>query len=100
MEEYYKKSVDASENYGSKGLCGNGLKRMYSFLDWSFNRPEQTIIAGGHSLYFKNFFKTFLTTTEDFPLTKKSKKNKMYNAGIVGFTVVKTEKGFYIKPES
>ena len=58
----YTEHMDASMYAGQKELRPKtgGLKRIQQFAKWCFE-PEQdgkeTIIVGGHSLYFKYFFK-------------------------------------------
>jgi len=34
--------------------------RRQAFAEWAADRPESTIIVGGHSLWFRNFFTLFL----------------------------------------
>jgi hypothetical protein len=52
--------LDGSTHKGSKPLGGNGLTRLNAFANWVFTRSEDTVVATGHSLYFKHFFNTFL----------------------------------------
>jgi hypothetical protein len=52
--------LDGSTHKGSKPLRGNGLTRLNAFAGWCFTRGEDTVVATGHSLYFKHFFNTFL----------------------------------------
>jgi len=72
---------DAALNSGDKPIFGNGLQRMLSFCDLAFSRNESTIIAVGHSLYFRSFFRTFLPHGAEH----EAKKLKMVNAGTVAF---------------
>lgn len=94
---------NARNHRGNKPIFGsNGLKRMRAFTDWCFNQVDQstTIIAGGHSLYFRSFFQTFLP----FQSNHISKKYKMHNGGVVGFTIcrgiVNNEVIYCIEPDS
>jgi hypothetical protein len=49
------------------------------FCQWTFERPEDTIIVGGgHSLYFREFFRTFLPKSFDHA----AKNQKMVNCGM------------------
>jgi len=70
-------------NGGHKPLNERGLDRILNFADWVFTRPEHTIIVGGHSLWFRNFFKAFL------PLASQAhaKTCKMENGACVVFTL-------------
>tara|TARA_R110002050_G_scaffold31747_3_gene81337 strand:+ start:1266 stop:1451 length:186 start_codon:yes stop_codon:yes gene_type:complete len=46
-------------NFGQKSLFrSNGYKRMREFCEWVFNQPKEVvIIGGGHSFYFREFFR-------------------------------------------
>jgi hypothetical protein len=74
---------NVDENFGNKSLTFTGINRMKSFAEWSFKRKESTIIVGGHSLWFKAFFNTFLP----FSVDHISKQKKMVNSGVIGFYV-------------
>lgn len=76
-EEVY----DTTENFGNKSLNFYGLKRMKAFNDWIFARKEDAIIVGGHSLWFRTFFQTYLPHSN----THESKKHKITNSGVVAF---------------
>jgi hypothetical protein len=51
---------NCSDNFGNKSRSFYGIKRLKAFNDWAFNRSEDVIIVGGHSLWFKNYFQTYL----------------------------------------
>ena len=72
---------------GNKPLNTNGLKRMIAFCDFVFSPSvkEQYVVAGGHSIWFRSFFQTFLPYT----FAHVSKKKKMVNGGVVGFDLIK-----------
>jgi hypothetical protein len=58
----YTEHMDASAYAGQKELRPKtgGLKRIQQFAKWCFAKEQEgkeTIIVGGHSLYFKYFFK-------------------------------------------
>jgi len=76
-------------NAGNKAIFGSGLARLRDFAGFCM-APElegQTIIAGGHSLWFRTFFQTFLPhETEHI-----AKVSKMVNCGAVGFTLTQGE---------
>ena len=74
---------DAKENEGDKKVKSKGLTRMLQFAKWAMDRPEETVIVGGHSLYFRFFFQTFLPLSS----THIAKKDKMGNGCIVSFTL-------------
>eukprot|EP00947_MAST-08B_sp_MAST-8B-sp1_P000730 g730.t1 len=57
--------VDPSLSTGNKRLNSRGLQRMEQFAAWCMDQPEDVIVvAAGHSLWFKNFFKVFLPRGE------------------------------------
>jgi len=106
-------AYDTALNSGNKKLFGtSGLKRMRAFCEWAFKQakdPKQgasTVIVGGHSLFFRTFFQTFL------PKSVGDKKKgldcavkKMVNAGAVSFelTTAQVESGaiiYRVVPES
>ena len=54
-------TLDASQNRGNKGMFSKALPRLEAFNNWVFNRGEPcVVVAGGHSLWFMNYFRTFL----------------------------------------
>jgi len=78
---------DPSGNTGDKPIRSKakGFKRMENFVDFCF-QPElerTTIIAVGHSLYYKRFFNCFLPHSQKSP----AKEYKMQNACAVGLTL-------------
>ena len=70
-------------NGGHKPLSERGLDRILNFADWAFSRPEHTIIVGGHSLWFRNFFKCFLPIANQHP----AKTCKMENGSCAVFVL-------------
>ena len=48
---------DAEFNSGTKALNYTGIKRMKALAEWAMNRPEDTVVCVGHSLYFRSFFR-------------------------------------------
>lgn len=75
---------DSSANSGNKRLRGRGLERLQAFSEWTFKRDEPCVIAGGHSLFFRAFFREFLPAGSN-PLTARD--NKVANGGVVAFTL-------------
>jgi hypothetical protein len=74
---------DVTENNGNKTTGFYGIKRFQAFNSWVFNRSESTIIVGGHSLWFKYFFQTYLPHASDHP----AKSQKIVNSGVVSFVL-------------
>ena len=78
---------DTTENYGNKTRTFYGGKRLTSFNEWIFQRDETVIIAGGHSLWFKNYFQTYMPHHAEHD----AKMKKITNSGAVSFTVHRAE---------
>ena len=93
VKEIYSTQCDPTRNLGNKPLKGNALQRMERFCDMVFEEFDATaIVATGHSYWFRAFFQTYLPKTFDHV----SKKKKLINGGIAGFTLLrkKTERGY------
>ena len=80
---------DPTQNTGSKTLASRGDRRIRQFAQWVFEQRESMIVAVGHSLYFKEFFKTYLDSTFDH----KCKTKKIKNAGVVSFDITQDSEG-------
>lgn len=77
-----------SYHRGNKPIDTNGLKRMMEFNTEVFSStlPEDYIIVGGHSIWFRSYFREFLPNGSDFV----GKKKKIVNCGAVKFDLWKT----------
>ena len=86
---------ECSTNAGNKPLRGTGLTRMTSFLEWAFARRDSdgtsTFIIGGHSLWFRSFFQTFLPPegqlSASAEMAHTARTNKIKNCGIIKLQV-------------
>jgi len=102
FDRVYREQVDtASFHDGNKPLDTNGLKRLEAFCRVVFDRIERdAVVAAGHSLWFRSFFRVYLPRGFDHV----SKKKKLINGGCVSFTLMKrsTSAGdkFMIDPKS
>ena len=85
-------------NLGSKALSVRGKNRIEDFNRWAMECAEETVIVGGHSLWFKQFFNLYLP----FDSTHRAKTEKLTNSGVVAFTLykLKGEKAYYVDPAS
>ena len=83
-DRYY----DCAFNAGNKPVFTTGIERMQQFCAWCFEQEASTIIAGGHSLYNRFFFKTFLPKSS----SHESKVKKMQNCAVVSMTLKKGKK--------
>lgn len=88
---------------GNKPVTSNGLMRMRDFCDFVFSPSvkEEYAIVGGHSIWFRSFFKTFLPYDKDHV----GKNKKVVNCGVVAFQLIKVQKSkgpatYMIDPES
>lgn len=73
------KLFNVSNNFGNKNRSFYGIKRLLAFNEWAFKQPEDIIIVGGHSLWFKQYFNTFLPHS----CTHEARNKKIQNSGIV-----------------
>ena len=90
LQNIYKNHADTRFHTGNKPVDSNGLKRMQEFCRIVFEDIEkEAVIAGGHSLWFRSFFRTYLP----YETEHISKKNKLINGGVVGFTLQRIKKG-------
>ena len=87
FQSTFMNQIDMSLHTGNKPISTNGLKRMRNFCNFVFSSSvkEQYVVVGGHSIWFRSFFQTFLPNKEDHP----GKKKKVVNCGIVAFTLIK-----------
>jgi hypothetical protein len=93
VKEIYATQCDTSKNTGNKSLKGNGLERMEGFCRILFEETDaSSVVATGHSYWFRAFFQTYLP----WSFEHMSKKKKLINGGVVGFTLMrkKTDKGY------
>ena len=110
LRRAYKTMMDLSNHTGNKPLSSNGGERLHSFCHWAFKESgpafdaarsarsivrsqkaggggDPCIIVGGHSLWFRSFFREFLPATTDNPYCEKAKTRKLHNGGAVAFTL-------------
>eukprot|EP00591_Stephanopyxis_turris_P002139 CAMPEP_0195525524 /NCGR_PEP_ID=MMETSP0794_2-20130614/26000_1 /TAXON_ID=515487 /ORGANISM="Stephanopyxis turris, Strain CCMP 815" /LENGTH=365 /DNA_ID=CAMNT_0040656003 /DNA_START=22 /DNA_END=1119 /DNA_ORIENTATION=+ len=85
FQHIFTNRTDMSLHSGNKPMDTNGLKRMMEFCTFAFTRKEEALIVGGHSIYFRSFFRTFLPANSKYI----GKTKKVVNAGCVGFTLLK-----------
>jgi len=77
-------TLDASANGGNKTLHFRGIDRLQHFAEWVTSlEGDKTVVLGGHSLWFRNFFQLYLPKAVEH----EGKNNKIVNCGAVGFTL-------------
>jgi len=93
VKDIYATQCDPSRNLGNKPLKGNGLQRLEKFCYMAFEEIDAgAIVATGHSYWFRAFFQTYLP----YSFEHVSKKKKLINGGVAGFTLMrkKTDTGY------
>ena len=87
---WYQTQTDMSLHTGNKPLFTNGYQRMMEFCHFLFAKsssiPEDYIIVGGHSLWFRSFFRLLLP----YDVAHVAKEKKIVNGGIVVFDLCMT----------
>mmetsp|Transcript_11043 Transcript_11043/g.23400 ORF Transcript_11043/g.23400 Transcript_11043/m.23400 type:complete len:368 (+) Transcript_11043:152-1255(+) len=103
FQSTFTNQVDMSLHKGNKPVGTNGLKRMREFCNTVFSSSikEQNVVVGGHSIWFRSFFRTFLPHKVDHV----GKTKKVVNCGIIAFTLIKVvrksgQPTYMIDPES
>jgi hypothetical protein len=97
---YTSNRLDGRYNKGNKPLNSTGLERMLEFCEWTFDsdvsRDKETVILGGHSLWFREFFKIFMPAAS----AHEAKNLKIVNCGVVGFDLIACGGRYAIDPDS
>lgn len=87
FKKIFANRVDMSLHIGNKPIDTNGFKRMNEFCSLVFSNVEENyIIVGGHSIYYRSFFREFLPKASDHI----GKKKKIVNCGAVAFDLLKS----------
>jgi hypothetical protein len=88
VQDVFQNQVDMSLHTGNKPITTNGMLRMAAFNDWVFTLKDyDNVICGGHSLYFRSFFRAFLPQSVEAPCKAK----KMVNGGCVALTLMRAK---------
>ena len=90
LEETVKFNVES--NAGNKGVRRRGATDCLRFAHWATSpnavpKECETIIATGHSIYFREFFKLFLPSSSEHD----AKSKKIVNCGVIAFELKKYE---------
>jgi len=88
MTHFYRTRVDRKHNEGNKTLKQKAIRRQEQFNKWVFDQKADTIIVAGHSIWFREYFKSFL------PKVSKhvAKTSKIANGGVIAFDLYKDSK--------
>jgi len=76
-------NYDLTYSHGNKPIFGRGIQRLRAFAQWVFTRDEDIIIVGAHSLWCRDFFRTFMPHNSPH----NSKNTKIKNCGLIGLTL-------------
>jgi hypothetical protein len=88
VSDIYEQHVDTRLHFGNKPVNTNGLQRLNEFCKIAFEDiSKPNLIVGGHSLWFRSFFRTFLPRSSNHV----AKTKKLVNGGLVGFTLERLE---------
>ena len=94
-------AFDASGHVGNKPVREQGIKRLEAFAAWAAAQKEDTIVVGGHSLFFREFFRAYLPSGAIDGLAGTARKRKIHNCGVVSFRLHSGGEGaFCIDPAS
>lgn len=96
MSHFYKTRLDKKYNDGNKTLKQTAIKRQEQFTRWAFEQKTDCIIVCGHSLWFREFFKSYMPKSSNHV----AKTTKMVNCGCVAFDFYKDGQMLRIPPES
>jgi len=96
ISHFYRTRVDCSDNTGNKTLANKAIDRHSEFTKWMFAQKAECFIVSGHSIYFREFFKSYLPSSSDHI----AKSNKMVNAGCVAFDFYNDNNVHQIDPDS
>ena len=66
-----------------QGLRGRGLERLQAFAEWA-SQQDKPVVVGGHSLFFRGFFREFLPVGSN-PFGARD--TKIANGGVVALTL-------------
>jgi hypothetical protein len=83
MSHLYANRLDKKLNEGNKTLKKTAMVRQDDFIKYAFSKETKAdcIIVCGHSLWFREFFKSYLPMKS----THDAKTYKMVNCGVVAF---------------
>lgn len=97
---YTANHLNGRDNRGNKPLGSTGLQRMQEFCGWLFNsetaRDRSTVIVGGHSLWCREFFKTYLPHSS----SHAAKTKKIVNCGVVAFDIIAINGRYVVDPDT
>lgn len=94
---FYRTRLSTMHNKGNKTLKMKAKDRQKDFTTWLFKQTNKdAIIVAGHSIWFREFFRSYLPKGS----SHEAKLCKMANCGVVAFDFYKSETdALRIRPE-
>ncbi|CAE8583767.1 unnamed protein product [Polarella glacialis] len=97
MTHFYGTRLDKKYNAGNKTISMRANKRQEQFVKWVFEQKEvDCIIVCGHSLWFREFFKSYMPKAS----SHVAGTAKVVNCGVIAFDLYQNGKVTRIPPES
>lgn len=97
MALFYRTRLDKLYNTGNKTLKEKAIKRHEQFTKWVFDQNGvDCVIVCGHSLWFREFFKSYLPKSS----THIGKTTKIVNCGVVAFDLYRDSRVVQIDEHS
>jgi len=97
MSHFYRTRFDKRHNTGNKTLKQKAIKRQEQFVKWLLEQKTDCVVVLGHSLYFREFFKSYLPKA----CKHEAKTYKMMNCACIAFDFYKDSKNVCrIPPDS
>jgi hypothetical protein len=76
-------------NTGNNQMGRKGYAALREFAEFACAQDADFVIAGGHSLWFREFFRMFLD--DEHLQTQVACRKKIVNCGVVAFTLTKVK---------
>lgn len=97
VSHFYRTRLDRRNNNGNKTVYQQAIDRQLAFVKWLLEQKTDCVIVFGHSLWFQEFFKSFLPKASKH----QAKTSKICNGGCVAFDFYKDSRNVHrIPPES
>mmetsp|Transcript_21989 Transcript_21989/g.63394 ORF Transcript_21989/g.63394 Transcript_21989/m.63394 type:complete len:394 (-) Transcript_21989:391-1572(-) len=96
MSHWYRTRLEKRLNAGNKTLKQKAIKRQEEFTKWLFEQKVDCVIVSGHSLWFREFFKSYLPKA----CKHSAKTSKIVNCGCIAFDFYKDSQVLRIHPDS
>lgn len=95
LVHFYKTRLDTRNNLGNKTIKQRAKHRHENFIKWLLQQKTDCVIVFGHSLWFQEFFKSYLPKKSKH----QAKTSKIVNGGCIAFDFYKDSKQVARIPE-